>query len=240
VGGLEVLAFAVVQVENQVVFDDEVAGMEAEEARGLVDGLMGAFELDKGSDGSFVEVDEQILGPSITGRKFVGSAEFLVAEPPAEAEAFEDFGERGGVGEDGFEFFADFMAALGRRCRGTDGELFGRGFEGEEVALDAFVGRFLAFCGRFSATAVEIGVPCGGRFGTDAKELAMFREAAVRRVEEEIPFVNARRDRLGSDFGERAEERFAVQDTQLDFDFRWHGGRRIACGRRMATARVRG
>lgn len=128
------MALAVVEVEDQVVFGDEVARVEAEETGGLVDGVVWAFELDESADGSFVEVDEEILGPFVAGGKFVGGAEFLVLEPAAETETFEDFFEGVGVGEDGLEFFADFVAAIGWGDGWDYGELFGRRFECEKVA----------------------------------------------------------------------------------------------------------
>ena len=53
-GGLETLAFAVVEVEDEVVFGDEVAGVEAKEAGSLVDGLVGTLEFDEGTDGGLV------------------------------------------------------------------------------------------------------------------------------------------------------------------------------------------
>ena len=134
VGGLEGLALAVVEVEEEVVFEDVVAGGEAKFAGGLIDGVAGAFEFDEGADGGFIVIDEEILGPLEAGGEAIGGAVFFVTEPAAEAEAFEDSLESVGVGEDGFEFFADFVAAVGRRSGGADGEFFGRGFEGEEKA----------------------------------------------------------------------------------------------------------
>ena len=129
------MALAIVEVEDEVVFGDEVAGMKAEEAGSLVNGSGRPLEFDEGADGGFVVVDEEILGPMIAGREFVGSAELFVAEPATKAEAFEDFLQGGSVGENGFQFFADLVATIGRRCSGPNGELLGRRFEGEQVAL---------------------------------------------------------------------------------------------------------
>lgn len=81
----EGLAFAVVEVKDQVVFSDEVARMEAQKAGGLIDGVGGTFEFDVYTDGGFVVIDEEILGPFVFGGEFVGRAEFFVAEPTAEA-----------------------------------------------------------------------------------------------------------------------------------------------------------
>lgn len=129
------MALAVIEVENQVVLGDEVARLEAKEASGLVDGLVRTFEFDEGTDGSFVEIDEEILGPFMAGGKLVGSAKFFVAEPAAEAQTFKDFLEGFRVGEDRLEFFPDFVAAVGGQGGRADGESFGRGFEGEQVPL---------------------------------------------------------------------------------------------------------
>jgi hypothetical protein len=216
------LALAVVEVEDEVVFGDEVAGVEAEETGGLVDGVVGAFELDESADGSFVVVDEEILGPFVAGGKFVGGSEFFVLEPAAETEPFEDFFEGVGVGEDGFEFFADFVAAIGWWGSGWDyGELFGRRFECEEVTGGGVPrGSLLPFCGS------------GGRFGADAEELAVLGEAAIGSVEEQVEFVYARGDGLGTEFAQRVQKGFGFEDAELDFDLGRHGGKRIADSRR--------
>ena len=133
VGGLEVLALAVIEVEDKIVLEDIVAVREAEFAGGLVDGGAGAFELSEGADGGFVEIDDDVFGPFQAGRKTVRGAEFFVAEPAFEAQTFEDFLERSRIGEDDFDLLADFVAALGG-SDGADGELLGRGFEGEDGA----------------------------------------------------------------------------------------------------------
>ena len=217
VGGREVLALAVVEVEDEVVFGDEVAGVEAEETGGLVDGVVWAFELDESADGSFVVVDEEILGPFVAGGKFVGGSEFFVLEPAAETEPFEDFFEGVGVGEDGFEFFADFVAAIGWGSGWDYGELFGRRFECEEVTGGGVPrGSLLPFCGS------------GGRFGADAEELAVLGEAAIGSVEEQVEFVYARGDGLGTEFAQRVEKGFGFEDAELDFDLGRHGRKRIA------------
>jgi hypothetical protein len=131
VSGLNILALAVVEIEKEIVFEDVVVWREAEFAGSLIDRGAGTFELDERADGGFVEVDEEIVGPAETGRQTVGSAVFFVTEPPAEAETLEDSLEGGGVGEDHFDFLTDFVAAVGRRSGGADGQFLGRAFEGE-------------------------------------------------------------------------------------------------------------
>jgi hypothetical protein len=211
-GRLEVLALALVDVENKVVLGDEVAGMETEKPGGLINGLRRALQLDEDADGCFVIIDEKILGPSVAGGKFVGGAELLVAEPAAKAETFEDFLQGFGFGEDRFEFFADFVAAVRGRSSGTDRELFGRGLEGQQITLGVFGGRLLPFCGS------------GGRFRADSEQLTVFGEASVWRVEEQIEFVDAGGDRLGAELSESAQKGFWIRDAELDFDLGWHGG----------------
>ena len=130
--GLEVLALAVVEVEDEVVLEDIVGGGKAEFAGGLVDGVAGAFELDEGADRSFVEVDEKVFGPFEAGGEAVGGAVLFVAEPAAEAKTFKDSLEGGAVSEDGFEFLADLVATVGGRSGRADGEFLGRALEGEE------------------------------------------------------------------------------------------------------------
>jgi len=49
-------------------------------------------------------------------------------------------------------------------------------------------------------------------------------EAAVGRIEDEVEFVDARRNGFGAEFGERAEKRLGVVDVEFDFDFGRHGG----------------
>jgi len=217
VGGLEALALTVVQVEDEVILGDEVARVEAKLAGSLVDGVRRAFEFDEGADGGFVEVNQEIFGPFEACGEFVGSAEFFVAEPAAEAEAFEDFLESGSVSKGGLEFFADLVAAVRRRSGGADGELFGRRFEGEQVALGGGFagfsgGELLPFCF------------CGGRggFGTDAEELTVFGQATVGGVEDEVAFVDAGGDGFGTEFRESAEEGFGVGDVEFDFDLGRH------------------
>jgi len=129
VGRLEALAFAIVDIEDEVVLEDVIVVGVAEFACGAVDGVGRAFEFDEGTDGGLVKVDDQAAGPFVAGGEFVGGAVLFVAEPAFEAQAFEDFLEGGGIGEDDFNFFADFVAAV-RKI--SDGELFGRGFEGED------------------------------------------------------------------------------------------------------------
>jgi hypothetical protein len=90
--------------------------------------------------------------------------------------------------------------------------LFGRRFKGKQVARGCFGGRLLPFCGS------------GGRFGADAQELTVLGEAPVGGVEEQVEFVDARRDGLGAEFGEISKEGFGVEDAELDFDFRRHAG----------------
>ena len=133
-GGLEVLALAVVEVEDEVVFQDIVAGRKAEFAGGLVNGGARAFELGEGTDGGFVEIDDEVFGPFQAGGETVGGTEFFVAEPAFEAQTFEDFLKRSGIGEDDFDLLADFVAVFGVGSDRADGELLGRGFEGKEGA----------------------------------------------------------------------------------------------------------
>ncbi len=114
-------AATVVQVQDQVIFKDEVLDRVAEFAGGAVDGVAGAFELDEGADRSFVELDEETLSPGMAGGKLVGGAEFFVTEPAAEAKAFKDFLESRGVRENELDFFADFVVAFSGRGGRTDG-----------------------------------------------------------------------------------------------------------------------
>ena len=200
-------AAAVVQVEDQVIFKDEVLDGVAEFAGGAVDGVAGTFEFDEGADRSFVELDEETLSPGVAGGKFVGGAEFFVTEPAAESEAFKDFLESRGVRENELDFFADFVVAFSGSGGRTDGQLVRGGFEGEQGARR----RFLA----------------GGDsdLGTDAEELTMLGEATIGGVEDEIEFMGARNGRLRAKLGETPKESFVVVDFELDFGFARHGRR---------------
>ena len=209
IGRLEVPVLAVVQVKDKVVFENVIVRGEAEFAGGLIDGVGRAFELDEGADGSFVEIDQEALGPGEVRRETIRGAIFLVAEPALEAEALEDSLEGGGIGEDDFDFFADFVAAVVGSAGGADGEFFGWGFEGEDGAKGGFSPRLL---------------PCRGRgFGANAEELTVLGEAAVGSVEDDVVFVDAGGDRLGAEFFESAEEGFGVRKTEFDFGFTGHG-----------------
>jgi hypothetical protein len=57
VGGTEILALAVVQIQDEVVLGDEIARMKTEKARGLINGSVRAFQFDEGADGSLVVID---------------------------------------------------------------------------------------------------------------------------------------------------------------------------------------
>jgi hypothetical protein len=210
VGGGLVAAAAVVEVEDEIVFGDEVAREEAEFGGGAIYGGWWTLQLDEGACGGFGQFDQEAGGPFMARGKFVRGAEFFVAEPAAKAEAFEDFLECGCVGEDEFGFFADFVAVLPRWR--VDGEGFGRGFEGEEIAGRRFARGF--FFGR-------------GRFGANAEELTVFGETTVGCVEEKIHFVDARGfgvDGDGAEAFQSAQEGFGIGDGQLDFDFLGHEG----------------
>lgn len=133
VGGLDASFAAVFDVEDEVVFEDVVGRAEAEFGGGAIDRWGGAFELDEGADGSFVEFDQEVCGPFEARGKLISGAELFVAEPAAQAEAFEDFLQGGGFGDGEFGFFTDFVAAVG----GVGGLLGGSGgvgriFEREE------------------------------------------------------------------------------------------------------------
>ena len=212
VGGLEALALAIVDIEDEVVLEDIIARGVAKIFGGAVDGVGGTFELDVGTDGSLVEVDDEIPGPFLAGRKLIGSAVFFVSEPTFEAESFEDLLEGGGVGQDHLGFFADFVATAGVVREFTDGELLGRGFEGEDHAGSGFAGGPLLFSGG-----------CRG-FGADAKELTVLGEAAVGCVEDHVVLVDAGGGRLGPELGESAEKRFGIGDVEFDFGFARHVG----------------
>lgn len=208
-GGLEVLALAVVEIEEEIVFQDVVAWGETEFAGGLIDGVAGAFEFDESTDGGFVEIDEEAAGPTEAGGETVRGAVLFVAEPATQAEAFKDFLEGGGLREDHFDFLADLVAAIEGRGCGADGELLGRAFEGEEGARRGFSGGgLLPFW--------------GGRFGADAEELAVLGEPAVGGIEDDVVLVDARRDGFGANLFKEAEKGFGAGDVEFDFSFAGH------------------
>ena len=103
---------AVVQIEDQIIFLDVVGGSKAQFVGGAVDGFAGTFEFGVGADGSFVDFQQEMVGPFVAGGEFVGGAVFFVAKPAAEAEALKDFLQRGSVGDVEFGFFTDLVAAL--------------------------------------------------------------------------------------------------------------------------------
>lgn len=152
VGRLEVAALAVVEVEDEVIFEDVVVGRKAKFAGGLVDGGAGAFEFNEGAEGGFVEINDEAFGPFEAGGKTIGGAELFIAKPAFEAQAFEDFLERGRVGEDHFDFLADLVDAVSGGRGRADGQLVGGGFEGQEDARRGLLGRRrLALGGRLAA-----------------------------------------------------------------------------------------
>lgn len=209
VGGLEILALAVVEIEEQIVFEDVVVGREAEFAGGLVDGVAGAFELDESADGGFVEVDEEVAGPTEAGGQAIGATVLFVTEPATEAEAFKDSLEGGRVGEDHLDFLADLVAPVVGRGGGTNGELLGWAFEGEEGTGRGFSGGgFFPFR--------------GGGFGADAEELAMLGEPTVGSIEDDVVLMDARGGGFGAEFLKLAKKGFGARDAELDFSFAGH------------------
>jgi hypothetical protein len=198
-------ATTVVKVENEIVFEDEILDGIAQFTCRTVDGIAGAFELDKGADGSFVELDEEALGPRVAGGEFVGGTEFLIAKPASEPEAFKDSLKRRSIAEDHLDFFANLVVTVRWGRGGSDGELFGWGFEGEQGPRSGIL-------------------LCEGRsLGADAQELTVLGESAIGGVEDHIQFVSAGDARRGADFGEKAKEGFGVIDFELDFCFARHG-----------------
>src|SRR5215471_18948867 len=115
----------------------------------------------------------------MAGWKDVGGAKFFVAEPAAQAQAFEDFLQRCAIGKLGFDLFADFVAAVSASIvvEVADCELFWGRFKSEEGAR-----------GRFGLGSFFAG---GGGFRSNAEQLAVFGESAVGGIEEEIHFVDA-------------------------------------------------
>ncbi len=85
VAGRDVATTAIVEIEDEIVFEDEILGGVTEFPRGAVDGVARAFEFDEGANGGFIEFNEKILGPGVARGEFVRGAEFFVAEPAAEA-----------------------------------------------------------------------------------------------------------------------------------------------------------
>ena len=122
-GGLEALSFAIVDIEDEIIFEDVVVVGVAEGLGRAIDSVGRTFEFDEGADGGFVEVDDQVLSPFVAGGESKGGAVLFVAEPAFEAKPFKDFLERGGIGKNDFDFFADLVAAVRKVC---DGQLFGR------------------------------------------------------------------------------------------------------------------
>src|SRR5580700_6967613 len=63
------------------------------------------------------------------------------------------------------------------------------------------------------------------RFRSDAEELTMLCETAFRRIENDVPFVNAARTPAGRTCSQplqSAPEGLLVADSQLDLDFMRH------------------
>ena len=97
-GRLEIAAAAVVEIENEVVFEDIIAAVVAELASRLIYRGTWAFEFHEGANGGFIEIDDQVLGPFEAGREPVRGAEFFVTKPAFKAKSFEDFLKRGRIG----------------------------------------------------------------------------------------------------------------------------------------------
>ncbi len=156
-------------------------------------------------------------GPGFGGWELIGGAEFFVAEPAAHAEAFEDFGEVGRVGDLGFYFFADFVGAGDGTWISSAVVASGVGRLKVRIWRSAGVGVFAVVateelsgsCGLFNFS-----MPWrGGGFGAEAEELTVLGESAVGSVEDDVVFVDAAgsgADRFGAETFQDALEGFDV------------------------------
>jgi len=111
VPGRAAVAAAIVEIEAGVAGDQVIAGLETEQAAGAIDGAGGALEFEEDADGGLVELDEEMA----EAREAVGGAVFFIAEAGGEADCGEEPGQGSGIGDDGLELFADFIAEAGTR-----------------------------------------------------------------------------------------------------------------------------
>ena len=76
-GRLEIAAAAVVEIEDEIVFEHVVTAVVAKFARRPIYRGTGALEFHESANGCFVEIDHEALGPFEAGRKPVGGAIFF-------------------------------------------------------------------------------------------------------------------------------------------------------------------
>ena len=129
---LEIAAATVVEIEDEIVFENVVAAVVAEFAGRLIDGRAGALEFHESANGRFVEIDYEAPSPFEADGKPVRGAIFFITKPSFEAKSFEDFLKRGRIGEHQFDLLADLVAAVLGRSDGAHGKLVGGTFECEK------------------------------------------------------------------------------------------------------------
>src|ERR1700730_19355606 len=79
-GGLVATA-AVIEVEDQVVFGDEITRGETQFGGGALNGGGKAFPFTESDYGSFVQFNKEASGPFVAGGGVLSAAEFFLGEP---------------------------------------------------------------------------------------------------------------------------------------------------------------
>src|SRR5947209_5199390 len=238
---------ALVEIKSEVAFRNVVFRRESQKLRGAVNSLRRPFQLDKDPDGCLVQLDEQVTGPAGRRREAIRGAKFLVAEPPAHPQGFQNVGQSGWLCDFDLNLLADFVAPNGNELRCLPERAGRRGIGGAwRSGGDRPSGNFLqsrTFVGEDGAKKAARCLPRTAAvfaFDADTQKLPLLGQGALRRIEEEIHFANPRirtslffplprEQRNGGDGAgvepfQAAPKCGEVSDTAFNFDFavNWH------------------
>src|SRR5712691_50880 len=227
---------ALLEIKSQVALRNVVFRPKSQKLVGAINGLRRSFQFDKGADGGLVQFDEQVTGPAGRRREAIRGAKFLVAEPPAHPQGLQNVGQRCWLCDLDLDLLADCVSPNGNELRCLPEGAGRQGVGGAFLQSRAFVGedgaKKTARC--LPRTTAVLA------FDADTQELPLLGQGALRRVEEEIHFANARirtslffplpREQRNGGNGARVELLQAapkcsqVSDTAFNFDFavNWH------------------
>src|SRR6266568_5856578 len=226
---------ALLEIKSEVAFRNVVFRPESQKLRGAVNSLRRPFQFDKGPDGCLVQLDEQVTGPAGRPREAIHGAKFLVAEPPAHPQGFQNVGQRCWLCDLDLNLLADFVASNGNELRCLPKGAGRQGDGGAFLQSRAFVGEH----GAKKAARCLPRTTAVLAFDADTQKLPLLGQGALRRIEEEIHFANPRirtplffplprEQRNGGDGAgvepfQAAPKCSKVSDTAFDFDFAVNG-----------------
>src|SRR5882757_5025079 len=130
--GLDPLPFALLYIQDQIIFQYIVLGRIAQLFRGPVNCCRFAFQLDKGPYRGFVHLNQQALRPCMPPWQDIRCPEFLIAEPSAHAQPFKYPLHRRPVRKVRFDLLAHLVPPTRRGPQVPDRKLLWWRLKGEQ------------------------------------------------------------------------------------------------------------